>query len=519
MGSGRPRIPRTDSERAEVRRSQVRHNVRAFRQRQKQKQQELQHVSSGGIPSQELSETSTQTSSPQCVKSPTYNCSTTELSEVEQSDFYGEPWTVQLPIKLDLGPAFRDAFIAALQYRSLPQNILPFSVQYDPNIRVSLGCSTWVSSVCAKASSAGMEILNDALLASALTIISKEKDDRGMAMYGVHMHVRALHRLRKAFARFTAEKLAAGEAKVCPTILAMGALTCAMSELLANRSWDKFAAHLEGIGALIEYAGPAALSTVSSRDHFYGYRAIHAPFCFIHRRPTFLAKSRWINFPWKKQYALATHPLHTLLDIALQTPTEMENFDQDLQKNPNDLRAQLHRLRSIASQLDSWERDLEESYDGQIYRTRPAIWPGLHTESFDFCDFAVAPAFTFYTGVRVQLFNLIRAVSNELILYDNTAKIISDLANTECLGWSRSACQCFEFFYSGNRKVMGKLMCLFPFDAAWETFVRADKEGEEVARELNWCKTVAVRVTEMGLPVLRWRSDQPGGEDAESLFS
>lgn len=502
-----------------MRRIQVRRNVQAFRQRQKQKQQELQHISSGGIPSQEHSEIFTQTSSSRSVQSQTYDGSTIDLSEVEQSDLYDEPWTVQLPVRIDLGPAFRDAFIAALQYRSLPQNILPFSVQYDPNIRVSLGCSTWVSSVCAKASSTGMEILNDALLASALTIISKEKDDRGMAMYGVHMHVKALHRLRKAFARFTAEKLAAGEAKVCPTILAMGALTCAMSELLANRSWDKFAAHLQGMGALIEYAGPAALSTISSRDHFYGYRAVRAPFCFIYRQPTFLAKSEWTNFPWKKQYAPASHPLHTLLDIALQIPAEMENFDQDLQRNPNNLRAQLHRLRNIASQLDTWELDLEDSYDGRIYSTRPAVWPGLHTESFDFCDFAVAPAFTLYTGVRVQLFNLIRAVSNELILHDNTAKIISDLAKTECLSWSRSACQCFEFFYSGNRKVMGKLTCLFPFDTAWETFTRADKEGEEVARELNWCKTTAVRVTEMGLPVLRWRSDKPRSEDAELLLS
>src|SRR5271163_512330 len=97
MGSGRPRIPRTDSERAEVRRIQVRRNVQAFRQRQKQKQQELQHVSSGGIPSQEHSEIFTQTNSPRSVQSQTYDCSAIDLSEVEQSNLYGEPWTVQLP--------------------------------------------------------------------------------------------------------------------------------------------------------------------------------------------------------------------------------------------------------------------------------------------------------------------------------------------------------------------------------------------------------------------------------------
>jgi hypothetical protein len=220
-----------------------------------------------------------------------------------------------------------------------------------------------------------------------------------------------------------------------------------------------------------------------------------------------LADRKLIDFPWKKQYSFASLPLHTLLDFALQIPVEMERFDHASHENPTCLRVQLHRLRKIISQLDKWELDLKKSRNGRIYCERPANWPGFYLERFQFYEIAVASAFTFYTGVRVQLFNLIKAASNQLSLYDSSAKAISDSADIESLNWSRNACKCVEFFYAGNKRVVGKLMCLVPFDSAWETFVRAEKEGHDVARELDWCMTTALRVTEMGLPVLRWRSE------------
>jgi hypothetical protein len=129
MGSGRPRIPRTDSQRAETRRAQVRLNVQAFRQRQKWKQQELQHKTPGGTPNQKQSIASSRTSSPNSSGRQNYARSNDGYSEADYDDLEDETWSVQLPFRIDIGPAFKDAFIAALQYRSLPDNILPFTVQ------------------------------------------------------------------------------------------------------------------------------------------------------------------------------------------------------------------------------------------------------------------------------------------------------------------------------------------------------------------------------------------------------
>lgn len=126
---GRPRLPRTVSQRAEARRAQVRLNVRAFRQRQKWKQQDLQHAPSCGIPIQKVPICSSQTSGLESAPRHPYVHAKLELPEVACNDIDDETWSEQLPYRLDMGPAFKDALIGALQYRCLPDHVLPFTVQ------------------------------------------------------------------------------------------------------------------------------------------------------------------------------------------------------------------------------------------------------------------------------------------------------------------------------------------------------------------------------------------------------
>lgn len=126
---GRPRLPRTDTERAEARRAQVRLNVQAFRQRQKQKQQDLQHASSGSIPTQKLPILSSQTSRLGSAQRHTCAHAKLEISGKDGNDFDHETWSVQLPYSLDMGPDFKDALTDALRYRSQPDHFLSLSVQ------------------------------------------------------------------------------------------------------------------------------------------------------------------------------------------------------------------------------------------------------------------------------------------------------------------------------------------------------------------------------------------------------
>jgi hypothetical protein len=82
-----------------------------------------------------------------------------------------------------------------------------------------------------------MNLIGDGLLAAALTIISKEKEDTDMALHAVHVQARALSKLRAAFTKFMA-----GEGGLDQSMLSMAALTNAASEWLAHKSWEKFSA-------------------------------------------------------------------------------------------------------------------------------------------------------------------------------------------------------------------------------------------------------------------------------------
>jgi hypothetical protein len=54
---------------------------------------------------------------------------------------------------------------------------------------------------------------------------------------------------------------------------------------------------------------------------------------------------------------------------------------------------------------------------------------------------------------------------------------------------------------------MGKLVCMFSLDAAWETFAVAAASGTDMAREIVWCRSTAEKIGVGGIPVLGIRSD------------
>lgn len=90
----------------------------------------------------------------------------------------------------------------------------------------------------------------EALLAASLAIVGRDRNDPDMALHGAYMQTRALQRLR-----YSLNKYQEGDTRISPTMLSLTALTCAMSELIANKSWDNFNRHLLGVGALLVHGG------------------------------------------------------------------------------------------------------------------------------------------------------------------------------------------------------------------------------------------------------------------------
>jgi len=334
-----------------------------------------------------------------------------------------------------------------------------------------------------------------------MSLISMERNDPRLTLAAMQTQIVALRKLREGFDDYITNRDVKKNA-----LLSATALACSVSELLVNKSWSGYALHLKGVGALIEDAGPGALTSRDSRDNFFGYRLAQVPFSFLERQGSFLGRPEWNSFPWREGDPRFNHPRDTLLDIAYQVPIQIEAYDKTPNRTPNLNRRQLRKLNGLVAQLNEWKTDLFQNYSAQIYTTEAAAWQGLHSEYIKFRDDGVAAAFTIYTGVRIELFALVRQLAEDLKGDDESALLILRGAIEEGFKWSRIACQCLEYFFTRERRVMGKVSCLFPFDSAWGTFAElSTKYDQNMSLELRWCQTTAERIEAIGLPVFRIR--------------
>ena len=342
MPLGRPRAPGTEAERAEARRAKVRKNVQAFRRRQKEKK--LTEAASqaprsddgiddrfGAVVCREgyLDISSTSTRSPSISAKSSPGLGGTTLPALSDYD-YADPdsWIWRFPQDLVGNIAFQETFITAMRQSDHWWSQLADTGQHPPlsyePFRALAGCgSTWFHIAMMETVDPGLEIMNDACLASALTIISRERQDNDMGVSAAYIQSRALRQLRRSLQRWSEEP-----ARLCPISLSLAALTCAMSEIVVSHSWPNFASHLNGVGCLLSYHDPASLCTQSARELFYGYRSLEATFAFMHGRSLFLADPRWIDMPWKDEISMSLHPLHKMLDIAFRFLPEIAGFQQ-----------------------------------------------------------------------------------------------------------------------------------------------------------------------------------------------
>ncbi|KAH7311888.1 hypothetical protein BKA65DRAFT_542799 [Rhexocercosporidium sp. MPI-PUGE-AT-0058] len=533
MPQGRPRLPGTDAERVEARRQQVRENVRAFRERKKQRTLSDNPTSSSRSHEDDgSSRTSPSKSGPSSFsyalqsQPPPRRVSVTRLP-IDQ----GVKWSLGLPFRIDLGPAYSGAFIAAFNYRSQPtpdpgtletspdlantpatspRSLTPVLGSLEPSppspvdcLRVEICYNSWTTAVSIEAMSLGAEMLKEALLAAALSLVSLERNDRRIAAQAIQIQTVALRRLREGFNQYLNDK---DPQKA--TMLSATALACSMSDLLVHKSWPGFSLHLKGVGALIEHASPAALNTFAAQENFLGYRTAQVSFSFLERKGSFLSRPEWIDFDWRDDHPDFSHPAHRLLDIAYQIPAQMETFDKCANQSPNALRRHLKKLNGMVSELNEWKRDLFDEYSSEIpaYSTEAANWQGLHTDVIKFSNIIVATSFTLFTGVRVALFSLVRQIAEVLKENDESAIPVLNFAIQESYKWSRISCQCLEYFFARDQNVVGRLLCLFPFDTAWLTFAELSTSYKmNMSTELDWCTATSERIKESGLPVFAIR--------------
>ena len=104
-----------------------------------------------------------------------------------------------------------------------------------------------------------------------------------------------------------------------------------------------------------------------------------------------------------------------MLDVALKLVLEMTRDTSHGIWKLSDRQEHLLTLRTIASQLDDWERKLKLGQEGWLYTKKDAMWTSLYDYTIDFARFSVGIAFAMYTGVRIKLAWFRKQVTLEII--------------------------------------------------------------------------------------------------------
>ncbi|KIW35117.1 uncharacterized protein PV07_01834 [Cladophialophora immunda] len=502
MAIGRPRIPGTDAERAEARRNKVRANVQAFRRRQKEKQLAEQTIrtqaSEGVLPTRQT----LARQQPTIAILPQSCPRAFEPSPLSPDD--PEFWLWAIPSEMGarlVGSTYHVAFVQALKNKFVRPQTVRERTKNKAEQQLSICCSTWITTASLEIDKPETKVLMEALLAASLAKVGKDRNEPEMVLQGAYMQTRALQRLRYSLKRYQD-----GDRTISPTMLSSMALICAMSELITNKSWDNFNCHLLGVGALIFHGGAEGLNQQSSQEHFYGYRAIQTPFLFMSRQKSFLSESQWINFPWKGEVELAQSPLHSMLDIALKALPEIVKQETPKAWSLPSLKERYEKACAIATELDDWERQLRSQHRGPLHSEVIASWGGVYERRLDFHNTEIAIAFATYTAVRIHVATLVADTSKEIISRMPTTDIDRSAAMLEALRWARLACESLEYFHTSEPKVTGRIITLWPLEAAWELFAQLEVEGSmDVSQEIAWCRSAAERYAKLGIPPFQWR--------------
>ena len=238
MPIGRPRAPGSEEERAEARRAKVRVNVQAFRRRQKEKKSAVE----AEVKAYQERKRFGQLQFPNLFDDPSVTTDSTRLSPSScrtspESDYADPDSWIWLTRDLVSHSLYYHSFLTSAEDEPFPLELPRDLLGHDAQEQIQR--ASWLSFAMLEDGGAGTNLVTDALLASALTVISQDQNDPDMALQGAYIQSRAIRRLRIAL-----QQLAANEVNYCTSMLSLAALTCAMSELLASHSWTHFSNHL-----------------------------------------------------------------------------------------------------------------------------------------------------------------------------------------------------------------------------------------------------------------------------------
>lgn len=417
----------------------------------------------------------------------------------------------QLPIWISQGPAYKGCFFDALLDRYLPDTTSPIGFEGMLDMfrygakAMPVTCSAWIISACHSAVYDGNDVLSESVLSMALTLIGAERNDPTISMTGLRAYQRALTRVQTGVAVVLAGNATSTE--MSTGFLPLSCLACAMTEFMANRSVASFSRHLDGIALLIQHIGPAGLEHPTMRALFYEHRGIYVAFSFLDRKSCFYSREGWIDFTWKAADKHASSHVQTLFDIAYLIPELMEEYDSTPHASVGCLKEMMQCVSQFDLSLDQWKTEMDNSVTVPIVIEEDQIGSEhLFSDHITFASIGVATAMLYYWAFKIYLSHMAIDIGKDLPDQGGQIALSKKNSMSNALAYARKLCRSMEYCFNRHTGVLGKLVGLFPFDAAWQTFIRAKEWDDiDVSLELKFCQKSAQRFRDMGITLFRDR--------------
>ncbi|CZR63374.1 uncharacterized protein PAC_13271 [Phialocephala subalpina] len=385
-------------------------------------------------------------------------------------------------------PQNRSGYMALLRERYVPE--LPkFTCE-----RGELNGASWIATACSLAlKSQHSEMLSDSLLAMSLSLVGLDRHEGELSTASLKQYSRALNGLRSGLA-----PRPSGLSQHQVNAALVTSLACGMYEMMTNKSLSALMHHLNGVSAILKTRGVENLQSDSSRRTFYEYRSIHLPIALSTRKANFLSLPKWINPPWKTLEPLSASKLGTVIDIGFEIPVLMEKFDnlqqQEQIASVPDMASQMNSLildgLAIQQAFNDWERRIRGRDDmPSLYIPRQAKWSALNLDvesniypiSFDFANWDNASGLSYYEMLQIFLNTLLIDIKTfarrSNIAPHALAAMNSQILAQNSIDCADRICQSVEWFLEDNKKLIGRMVILAPFESARALFARLSLEA------------------------------------------
>lgn len=520
MPQGRRRLEGTHEERAEIRRAQVRLNVEAFRQRQREKYCANTTSTPGNVftiiierPSLKCQKKSISISNDRPCTTSVVDCS--GLSKTHAQHGGTSSSTHGLPLIIDQRHAYKGAFFNALleSYKPSPHALLNSSgLVLEGEYKqwpVHDSRESWIANACDGAGYYGAGYydagaLGDAILAWALGLVGRRQDDMQLMMASRRVYQRALTEIGHSVAVLRSSQM---PDKLANGFLASACFACAWVELVVNQSMENSKRHLVGVASFISSCDVAWLEHPVMRALFWEHRGVYIGFSFLDRQPCFYTQPKWIEYARSKSTERDSHHYDTLLDIAYSVPVLMEEYDlMNLDSSIPRLRELIKSVVQLSTAMDNWKTNMETL--SLVPLMKLSLSPKAHpfVAQVTYSSLSSALALLHYCAFKIHLLLILLDITIDLRRHRQPAANMASHAFNRSIECARVICSSMNYCLSLESGIIGKSIARFPFDTAWQAFIRLNGiQGHDMTKEIAFCEAIANRSKQIGVTLVKDR--------------